>query len=534
MRFRVVLLAAAISSPLFSQTPKPVQTPIPKLVKQDGRYALLVGGKPYLMLGVQVNNSSAWPAMLPKVWPAVEQLHANTVEVPIYWEQWEPVQGHFDPSLLHTLLAQAREHHVHLVLLWFGGYKNGSGHYTPPFVKLDEARAPHVVTASGGKVDSLSPYSKFLVDADRSAFAALMRELKAADPQHTVLMVQVENEVGTYGSVRDFSPAAEALFQQPVPQAVLAVMHKQPGDWKEVFGPDADEFFYAWSIASYVNEVAAAGKAVYPLPMYINVATRNPINGGPGSYPSGGAVDRVIPIWKAAAPAIDVYGIDLYDSDYRVYTRLLDIYHRPDNATFVPETGNSAIFARYFYAALGHETIGWSVFGMDDTGYSNFPLGAKTIDDKTIAPFALNYQIFGPMDREIAELEFEGKVQGVAEDPVEHSQALTLGSWKALVSYGLPGFGGWAVKGAPGNSPPSGGAMVAQLGPNEFLVTGVHCRVAFSSMIAGKQTQFVRVEEGSYKDGVWHAIRVWNGDQTDYGLNFTDLPQVLRVSVATY
>jgi beta-galactosidase GanA len=505
---------------------------MPKLVEHDGRYALFVDGKPFLMLGMQVNNSSAWPAMLPKVWPAVEQLHANTVEVPIYWEQWEPTEGHFDASVLRTLLTQAREHHVHLVLLWFGGYKNGSGHYTPPFVKLNEKQAPHVTTASGGKVDSLSPHSQFLVDADRTAFAELMRELKAADPQHTVLMVQVENEVGTYGSVRDFSPAAQALFAQPVPQAVLTALHKQPGDWKQVFGRDADEFFYAWSVGRYVNQVAAAGKAVNPLPLYINVATRNPINGGPGSYPSGGAVDRVIPIWKAAAPAIDVFGIDLYDSSYVVYTQLLDIYQRPDNAMFVPETGNAKIFARYFYAALGHGTIGWSVFGMDKSGYLNFPLGAAAVDDATIAPFALNYEIFAPMGREIAQLEFDGKLQAVSENPSVHEQKLDFGTWQADIAYGLPQFGSGPPP--PGNTPAEGGAMVAQLGPDEFLVTGVHARVSFSTKTPGRQMQFLRVEEGTYKAGVWQGVRVWNGDQTDYGLNFTTLPQVLRVTLATY
>ena len=539
MRIKLALLLVVVSSvSLFAQGSGSIsgaaKTPIPKIVQQDGRYALLVDGKPYLMLGVQVNNSSAWPEMLPKVWPTVEQLHANTVEAPIYWEQWEPTRGHFDPTVLHTLLAQAREHHVHLVLLWFGGYKNGSGHYTPDFVKLNEAQAPHVVTANGGKVDSLSPHSQFLLDADRAAFTALMKELKASDPQHTVLMVQVENEIGTYGSVRDFSPAAQTLFQEAVPQTVLTATHKQPGKWKDVFGSDADEFFYAWSIAKYVNEVAAAGKAVNPLPLYINVATRNPINGGPGSYPSGGAVDGVLPIWKATAPAIDVYGIDLYDSDYKVYSKLLDIYRRPDNASFVPETGNSTIFSRYFYPALGHGAIGWSVFGMDKSGYVNFPLGAKAVDDETVAPFALNYEIFGPMDREIAQLEFDGKVQGVAEDPAEHYQTLAFGTWKMAVTYGLPGFGAWHGKGAAGNTSPSGGAMVAQLGPDEFLVTGVHCRVAFSTSVAGKQMQFVRVEEGAYKNGVWHTSRLWNGDQSDYGLNFSNLPQVLRVTVAMF
>src|SRR5882672_6851172 len=92
--------------------------PMPRLVQQDGRYALLVDGAPYLVLGAQINNSSAWPATLPKVWPAVEYLHANTVEMPVYWEQFEPSQGRFDYSVLDTLLAQTRQHRVHLILLW--------------------------------------------------------------------------------------------------------------------------------------------------------------------------------------------------------------------------------------------------------------------------------------------------------------------------------------------------------------------------------------------------------------------------------
>ena len=518
--------------------------PIPRIIQQDGRFALLVDNRPFLMLGAQVNNSSAWPAMLPQVWPTIEQLGANTLEVPIYWEQFEPAQGHFDTSVLDTLLAQARAHHVHLVLLWFGTWKNGSGHYTPPFIKLDEARVPHVVARDGHKVDSLAPYSQLALDADRSAFAELMRRLRRADPQRTVLMVQVENEIGSWGSVRDFSPAAEALFNAPVPPVVLAAMHK-PADnstWTQTFAADADEFFYAWSIARYVQQVAAAGKAQYPLPMYVNVETRDPLHGGPGSYESGGAVDRVLPIWKAIAPDIDIYGPDMYTPGYAVYTTLLDIYHRPDNPTFVPETSNSPQFARYFFATLGHGGIGFSPFGMDATGYSNSPLGAPAFGSKTdadaIAPFATVYRIFAPMDRVIAKLNFEGKVQAVSEDPDPAAgkipQILDFGPWKAEVRYGLGQFG-FAVTRAPGAPVvPEGGAMVAQLGPDEFLVTAVHARIDFKPTDPKLHLQWLRVEEGTYEEGVWHSTRLWNGDQTDYGLNFTALPQVLRVTLATY
>ena len=532
---RHALSLLLLAAPLVSAA----QSPMPRIVRQNDRYALFVDNQPYLMLGAQINNSSAWPSELPKVWPVIDTLHANTVEAPIYWEQWEPSHGNYDPSLLHTLIDQARQHHVHLVLLWFGTWKNGSGHYTPPFIKLDETHVPHVLNREGHKVDSLSPHSQVALDADRAAFAALMRELKAYDPQHTVLMVQVENETGTYGSVRDFSPAANHLFAGQVPAEIVRALHKQPGTWTEVFGSDADEFFHAYSIAHFVEQVAAAGKAVYPLPLYVNVALRDPFHPGkPGSYASGGPTDNVLALWKAAAPSIDVIGPDLYNPNYAFYTRVLDLYRRADNPEFVPETGNSPVYAHYFFSALGHQAIGFSVFGMDATGASNYPLGAARIDDDAIAPFALNYRLIAPIDREIARLNFEGRLQAVSEEPDVHYQILNFPGWAASIAYGLPQFGGDDKHEAPGNKPADGGALVAQLGPNEFLVTGLHARVDFkpaTALDAMNQRQFLHVEEGTYDaGGTWHMSRLWNGDQTDYGLNFTSLPQVLRVTLATY
>jgi hypothetical protein len=510
MRNQLMLGVAACGLMLSAMlSAQQMKSPLPSIVQKDGRFALMVDGAPYLMLGAQVNNSSAWPAMMPKVWPTVERIGINTLEVPIYWEQFEPEQGRFDPSMLHTLLEQARAHHVHLVLLWFGLYKNASGHYTPSFIKLDEAQVPHVINEKGKKVDSLDWWSKVGQDADRTAFVELMKDLKAADPQHTVLMVQVENEAGTWGSVRDYSETAQKMFEK-----------------------DADESFQVWGIAHYINQIAAAGKAVYPLPMYVNVVTRDPFHASPGSWASGSATDAMIPLWKAAAPAIDVLGPDLYTPGYAVYTKLLDIYHRADNPMFVPETGNSPEYARYLFAVVGHQGIGFSPFGMDATGYSNAPLGAVKIDEEATAPFALVYSLFGPMDRLVAKLNFEGKVQAVSEDPAEHVQMLTFGKWKAKVSYGLPQFGSWLTP--KGNPTPEGGAMVAELGPDEFLVTALHARVDFQPLAEGSQRQFVRVEEGSYVNGVWHFVRLWNGDQSDYGLNFTSVPQVLKVTLATY
>ena len=110
------------------------ERPIPRLIKKDGRYALFADGAPYFVLAAQVNNSSGWPAMLPKVWEAMEYLHANTVEIPVYWEQFEPKEGQFDNSVVDTLLTQARAHRMRLVLLWFGTWKNGNPHYVPEWM----------------------------------------------------------------------------------------------------------------------------------------------------------------------------------------------------------------------------------------------------------------------------------------------------------------------------------------------------------------------------------------------------------------
>ena len=515
-----------------------VQMPraMPEIVKRDGRYALMVDGAPFLMLGAQVNNSSAWPSSMPQVWPTAAAMHLNTLEAPVYWEELEPTEGHFDFAQVDMLVDQSRQHGVHLVLLWFGTWKNGSGHYTPQWMKLDTTKYPHVVNAKGVAVDSLSPHAKATLEADKAAFTALMRHLKTKDPQHTVIMVQVENESGTWGSVRDHSPAAEALFKQNVPDAALKATGKQQGgSWQKVYGDEADGFFHSWYVATYINEVAAAGKAEYPLPMYVNAALRDPIHPGKqGSWESGGPTDDVLPLWKAAAPSIDVIGPDIYMSEYNKYTAALDLYARPDNPLMVPETGNGAEYARYCFAAVGRGAIGWAPFGMDTTGYSNAPLGAAKIDEAALKQFAFNFAVLRPIDRIIAQLNFEGKVKGASEDESVHSQRLDFGDWTAVVSYGLPQFGSGTA--APGNKTAEGEALVAQLGPNEFLVSAYAARVDFepAGKLAGKQRQFLAVEEGSYVGEKWTRSRIWNGDQTDYGLNFVSAPQLLRVTLATY
>ncbi len=511
-------------------------TPIPQIVSKDGRHALMVDGAPFLVLGAQVNNSSNWPQALDDVWPAIDVVKPNTVMVPVAWEQVEAKEGTFDFSFVDVLLKQAREKDVRLILLWFATWKNNSPNYAPAWVKLDNTRFPRVVTADGRTLNSLSPHAQTTLDADRKAFVALMTHLKAADPQRTVIMVQPQNEPGTYGSVRDFSPLAQKVFEGPVPDALLKKLGKSPGTWREVFGADGDEYFHAWHIARYIDQVAEAGKAVYPLPMYINAALRGPFNPGqPGQYASGGPTDNVLDVYKAAAPHIDLLAPDIYMPEYTHYTTVLDRYARPDNPLFVAETGNREEYARYFFSALGEQAIGWSPFGIDFSHYTNWPLGAKRVDAETLAPFALNYAIARPAARVIAQASFEGKVRGTAEQPGQAVQTVKIDDrWNMVVTYGVPQF--WFQGEPPGNPEPIGRALVVQLGPDEFLVAGAHARInitAADPAVAARQI-YDFVDEGTYVDGKWVFRRRWNGDQTDYGLNFSGIPQLLRVKLATY
>jgi len=508
----------------------------PKFVEKNGRWALLVDGEPYLILGGQVHNSSAWPSELPAVWKSLADLHANTVEAPVYWEQIEPQQGKFVWDNVDAIVKGAREHDLHVVLLWFGTWKNGNMHYVPAWVKTDTKRFPRVIRADGEPTDVLSASSRSNLEADKTAFVALMRHLKSIDTtEHTILMVQVENESGIIGSSRDFSAESNKEFAGQVPAEILSAAHREPGTWSEVFRGDADELFQLYHQAHYLNEIAAAGKSEFDIPLYMNVWLSYPPAELPErslpipgvQYPSGGAVQRWVGLWRALAPSIQAIAPDIYGDDAGFVRDVLAAYHRPDNPLLVPEIAKTDSFARYDFLALGEGALGIAPFGID-------PRGWNILGDSAATAHSRNFALLAPMSREVAKLNFEGQLKTSMEEVGKAQQELDFGAWQATTSFGYPQYDG---RRPPGTTSAHGVALVAQLGTDEFLVTGIDAAVSFHlpGRLPGTRMQILSAEEGSFQSGVWKTIRLLNGDETDRGLQFhADDPVVVRVKVGKF
>lgn len=537
-------LAAALACLLSAQAVLAAEAP--RLVTREGRHALLVDGKPFLILGAQAHNSSNYPAALPAVWDAARDAKANTVLMPVAWEQVEPEEGRFDFSFVDTLVREARQQNQRLVILWFATWKNTSAQYTPAWVKLAPKRFPAMLDRDGKPSYCLSPFGADTLQADKRAFVALMGHLKKIDAaQRTVLMVQVENEVGTYGLVRDFGPTAQAAFNQPVPAAVLARQKPKlapSGTWREVYGDYADEYFHAWAIARYIGEIAAAGRAVYDLPMYVNNALRNPLEQPPKpwnkDFASGGPTWDVIDIYKAAAPALDIVAPDIYNGESAQVSANLRLFQRPDNALWVPEISNKALYARYLYAILGQGAIGVVPFGIDYFDYSNYPLGSTASDRSMVEPFERVFRMFRPIQRQWAQWAFDGRTRGAAEGDDRKPQVLEFPGWVARLSwrewrFGESSWGGDFAKPPAHTEQPGGGVAIAQISTNEFIVIGQTTRVRFEPA-PGHSGLMLRAEQGRFDaQGRWVMTRVWNGDQVDYGLNLPTEPVMLKVTMGT-
>jgi Domain of unknown function (DUF5597)/Beta-galactosidase len=505
---------------------------IPHLAKQGTAAQLIVDGKPFLILGGELGNSAATTlTSIDAIWPRLVELNLNTVLVPVYWDLIEPREGEFDFELVDGILAGARKHQLRLVLLWFGSWKNSMSCYAPAWVKTDQARFPRSVGHDGRGMEILSPFSEANLAADTAAFTALMKHLRQIDgKEHTVLMIQVENEIGMIPAARDWSKEATTLYQGQVPRELMDHLEahkdslfpelrarwakagfKHSGTWEQVFGPGlaTEEIFTAWYFGRYTEHVAAAGKAEYPLPMYVNAALIRP-NYPPGRYPSGGPLPHLIDVWQSAAPSLDFLAPDIYFPNFVEWCRK---FRRRGNPLFIPESlPNSRSAAKVFYAIGQEDAIGVSPFAIDQ------------ISDPGRQPLRESYEILRQLAPRILAHQGRGTIVGVAPDvpfagaPVPTEEDVKLGDYMFHVVYEKPKDD----LNTPGLEPGEwlSGGIIIQEGPDEYLVAGTGIILTFTpvgSPAQQEQAGILNIENGRFVDSRWQIERYFGGDESHQG-----------------
>ena len=516
--------------------------PIPQLVKTGDKFTFLVDGKPFIMLGGQVGNFSALPDRMDRARDAFRAMNLNTVEYPVYWNAIEPEEGKFDFSGFDQILRGVRSQGLRAVLLWFGTWKNGAMDWSPNWVKSDPSRFPRVLDRGGRPIRVLSPHSRATLEADKKAYTTMMKHLREMDEtDRTVIMMQVENEPGLLGSPRDYSPEANKLFSGAVPEKLVTALKKKPGAWKEVFGREAEEAFSAYAVSGYINEVARAGKDVYPLPAYVNVW-----NGGYGTndnwerfdrpgetYPSGGAVSHMLDLWKANAPAIDAIASDIYHQSPIAYLKILNNYRRPDNPLLIVETGRGIAARAFFYAMADFSAIGFGPFGVDGGGAELRP---------DMAAIAADFRLVKSAIPVITELQGTPRLKAAVEEAGIGARNLIFRNYDLLVRFNPPGRAPAGTIGQPAagaSAEPSARAMIAELAPDEFLVMGFDSSVEWRPVQGSDYTaaQFLEVGEGVYENGVWKTTVIGSTSQGDYTGPTIRLPAqgaLMRVKLIQY
>ncbi|MCR4860800.1 MAG: DUF5597 domain-containing protein [Bacteroidales bacterium] len=515
--------------------------PQPHLEKRGNVTQLIVKGEPFLALASELRNSSASsPAYMEPLWANLKAGGMNTVLAVVTWEQVEPVEGQFDFTVVDEMVKAARAHDLKLAILWFGSWKNGMSSYHPVWVKTNDAKYPLAQTKEGNKLPILSTLAKGTAEADGRAYAAMMKHLKEIDSaEQTVIMIQMENEVGLHGYTRDYCPAANEAFAGPVPAQLIdwLTAHKDSllpetmeawkksgcrtsGTWEEVFGKGdrTDEIFMAWNYSTYMNIVSAAGKAEYDLPTFVNAWIVQPEDKRPGNYPSGGPQAQNHDIWRAGAPAIDILSPDIYLADF---PNILRMYSRSGNPVFIPESRagqGGAANAAFAIGEMG--AIGYSPFGLEN--------GAVTEQNKTFAEF---YKKAGCYSKEILAAQAEGRIHGTwvkALDPTRVKDEVVMGDYKIqfeLVSSGRRNGGAPQRTGGTYAPDAQGYAIVIQDDADNFTFLGSNIRVVFQPKEGDKTVGLAKVVTGDFDaDGNWVPGRWLNGDEIQ--LRYDILPAI--------
>ena len=517
-------------------------------VKIDrGIPTLYVDGNPFQAFAGEVHNSAAYdPEKMEKeIWRKMDQNHLNTLIVPVYWETLEPEEGRYDFTLVDTLLKQAARYEKKLILLWFGLWKNAESAYVPAWMKQDSGKYFRAEMYGGERLNTISPLCQEAVERDAAAFSRLMGHLRENDKDSSVIMVQVENEVGLLGTERDYCRKAEEEFEGNMPDKLVDAAVKagkiharetvlsEKADWTSVFGDDAGEIFSAWHFASALEYITSRGREEYPLPCYTNVWLKQ-FPWYAGSYPSGGAVDDLFWVWKAAAPSLCTIAPDIY---VPYVADIMETYCRSDNPLLIPEVRKDAVTASYaFYAFMNHHALCYAPFGIEDLWQEEeVQLPAEVMDALKLDPLSFDLtgtkEILGEVYRLLREiqplyLQYRGTSHlkcFLKKTAGEQGCYLKFGSYDLEIQY-FPQTAG---------APASAGA-VFELDENSFLIIGMMCSVKFHTKPGDhRKVDFLRKETGTFRNREWECIQRQNGDEKMVTMIYS-MPGSVKIEMFKY
>lgn len=545
---RVIMVLAALAALLLPTALKAQ----PALVQKNGVTRFELDGKPFLILTGEMHNStSSSEEYMERIgaWEQMKKGNFNTVIASCSWELIEKEEGKFDFSSIDHLIVNARKNGIKIIMLWFASWKNSESTYAPAYVKRNSKKYPLVGTQEGGHLDVLSAFSQENLNADKRAFVALMNHIKAVDPDHTVIMMQVENEMGILGSIRDFSPAAERAWKGQVPADLMQYLsahkgklypelekvwgangYKTKGSWEEIFGKShapgegdfpnyTEEIFQAYYYAKYVNEITAAGKAVHNIPMYVNNWLRYSTTATPGSFPSGSPLPEVLDIWRAGAPAVDFSAPDIYGNNFEW---VVSEFTLSGNPLFIPECRPDVSKALYSFGE--YDAIGFSPFGFDGPQIRGpFIVTAEQFDVISDC-----YGILKEMDQLIIQNYGSDKMRGVLVTPQNQNPVVEMGDVVLTARSSVNNqrsfnYGQTAEQLASENAQlaatnqqqAQSGALIIQTGPEEFYIVGINVAFSFAPKDPKVKTRYLfdTIEEGTFVDGKWVPERRLNGDE---------------------
>lgn len=533
-------------------------------------------GKPFFSVGGQLHNSSSYALGaaggekymqdMETSFASIKALGANTVAVPVCWDALEPEEGVFDCDYVKRIIERTRENGLHAVLLWFGTWKNGQMEYTPAWVKKDRKRFKRALLPDGRETTVMSPFYEENREQDKRAFCKLMEIVKECDEQYgTVIAVQVENEPGGLAAaMRDFSEKGTEAFEGPVPAAMIEAAKKdngrvgtywkkngcrESGSWADVFGYFGAELCYAWGVATYINDIAFAGKQIYDIFMYVNVWTdRNGVKGFSMAgldYPAGGAVSKVLPAWYAATPHLDAICPDIYDGEAEGIRLAQTNYDNIENGypLYVPESGMTKINATLMFEAVGkHQAIGYHIFAaesaLDENG--NLHEGASCI--------RRSFDMLCNASDLILKYRGTDKMFTLTQNLGQDSQRLEVDDWMCRVSYAgaSADFAGWVamdyrhgkdlvnINHVPSSlSEETARGLLFRVDDNEYYLVGHKVRLYWQKMdrndgsIPGNMMnlehqaynmELLKIEEGHFENGEYVVDKVRSGDEARHGI----------------